>query len=225
MVASMSAIVVVLFGHSPASYAGWFGWGGSSSAERNEVAAPLQQQVKEFDNTPEEEEEILLSTEEESVPLELMDFMEHYEESSQSLRGLEEARLKVGFRRSVDGRVSLLSSTGDWFAVKADMQVPGYLLLRDPEGYLYYLPPSGTGQIQQFDLSDDLMVAQLFANRAWEDVIEPLDAEQEDGKTSPLRMSESDFRHVLSLLEDALAGEEEPLEDMGELGMEEGDRF
>jgi len=35
----------------------------------------------------------------------------------------------VGFKRGADGRVALLSD-GEEFAVKADMQAPGYLLLR-----------------------------------------------------------------------------------------------
>jgi hypothetical protein len=35
---------------------------------------------------------------------------------------------------------------------------------RDEEGYCYYLPPDQAGALAQVDLSDDVVVAQLFAN-------------------------------------------------------------
>lgn len=43
---------------------------------------------------------------------------------------LQEARRSVGFERSPDGRVLLLTEDGEPFQVKADMGVPGMLLLR-----------------------------------------------------------------------------------------------
>jgi hypothetical protein len=43
---------------------------------------------------------------------------------------LQEARRSVGFERSPDGRVLLLTEDGEPFQVKNDMGVPGLLLLR-----------------------------------------------------------------------------------------------
>jgi hypothetical protein len=36
---------------------------------------------------------------------------------------------------------------------------------RDAGGYLYYIPPSDNDSLVQIDLSDDAIVAQLFANQ------------------------------------------------------------
>lgn len=43
---------------------------------------------------------------------------------------LQDARRSVGFERAPDGRVLLLTEDGEPFQVKADMGVPGMLLLR-----------------------------------------------------------------------------------------------
>lgn len=48
---------------------------------------------------------------------------------------LQEARRSVGFERSADGRVLLLTEDGEPFQVKADMGVPGMLLLRWVQGF------------------------------------------------------------------------------------------
>ncbi len=53
-------------------------------------------------------------------------------------------------------------------------QSPGFLLLRDDSGMCFYLPPDESGRLMQIDLSDDMVVAQLFGNSAWLDVMEPL---------------------------------------------------
>ena len=45
----------------------------------------------------------------------------------------------------------------------------------DARGYCYYLPPDPSGRLQQIDLSDDVLVAQLFASGLWEDTLEPLE--------------------------------------------------
>ena len=47
---------------------------------------------------------------------------------------------------------------------------------RDAGGYMYYLPSTESDSLVQIDLSDDAIVAQLFANHAWEELIEPLEA-------------------------------------------------
>ena len=53
-------------------------------------------------------------------------------------------------------------------------QAAGFLLLRGEHGECFYLPPDEGGRLMQIDLSDDMVVAQLFGSGAWEDVMEPL---------------------------------------------------
>lgn len=62
-----------------------------------------------------------------------------------------------------------------------------------------------------------MVVAQLFANGLWEDVIEPLEVEEkgskgDEGRKVPLQMSEGEFRGVLSLVSGGVEQEEEPLQ-------------
>lgn len=104
---------------------------------------------------------------------------------------------------------------------------------RDAGGYLYYLPRDDEGTLQQIDLSDDAIVAQLFANHAWEELVEPLeviaddagpesnksamagpDGEAPTGRLEQLRLSERQFRSVVSLLAGGQELPEEPLEDL-----------
>lgn len=40
---------------------------------------------------------------------------------------------------------------------------------------MYYIPSPDEDSLVQIDLSDDAVVAQLFANHAWEELIEPLE--------------------------------------------------
>lgn len=127
---------------------------------------------------------------------------------------LESARLKVGFKRSLDGRVFLRGrEAGHWFSIKTDAQAPGYVLARDSRsGIVSMLPPDDSGRLMQIDLSDDLVVGQLFGSGAWEDVLERLSAEDGKGAIVPLVLEESDFRNTLSLLEGATGGEEDAFE-------------
>lgn len=126
------------------------------------------------------------------------------------LRKLEEAREKLGFRRTIDGRVMLQSRDGDWFLVKADMKTEGLLLLRDSRGYIFYIAPN-EDLLRQIDLSDDWYVAQLFTSHAWEELLEPVDVRDGD-KVEPLNLTEKEFRNLLSVVEGAEYGEEEDLE-------------
>ncbi|GFR40657.1 hypothetical protein Agub_g1242, partial [Astrephomene gubernaculifera] len=128
-------------------------------------------------------------------------------------------RLKLNFRRDPDGRVSLRSRQGAWFSVRPDMQVPGFLLLRDQSsGAVFFLPPDPEGDgLAQMDLSDDLAVAQLFSNTAWQDVMAPL-SYRDGSEVTQLRMSEGDFRMVASLVEGA---EEEAEEEAGQQQQQE----
>ena len=71
-------------------------------------------------------------------------------------KSLEDYRLKHRFRRGPDGRVWLKSSRGDFYAVRLDMQVPGGLLFRSPNGEVFALQ---TEALQQIDLSSDQVVS------------------------------------------------------------------
>lgn len=132
-------------------------------------------------------------------------------ERNGSGKDLKEARLKVGFRRDESGRVSIKSDEGQWFDVKPDSQAPGFLLLRDVEtGRVSFLPADTSGRLMQIDLSDDMVVGQLFGSGAWEDVMEGLEAEEEgqEGRVIPFVMEEEEFRNTFSLLVDST---EEPM--------------
>lgn len=82
--------------------------------------------------------------------------------------------------------------------------------------------------LQQIDLSDDAVVAQLFANHAWEELVEPLEivadgpqgpqanssSDGEMGRLEQLRMTEREFRSVVSLVAGSQELPEEPLEQL-----------
>eukprot|EP00879_Flechtneria_rotunda_P020294 GHRR01021342.1.p1 GENE.GHRR01021342.1~~GHRR01021342.1.p1 ORF type:complete len:192 (+),score=67.69 GHRR01021342.1:211-786(+) len=81
----------------------------------------------------EEEEEPIdeYITEQVALPPELLQFMEMLEKGAvKDVKKLQEARRTVGFDRSADGRVFLYTEDGEPFQVRADMGVPGMLLLR-----------------------------------------------------------------------------------------------
>jgi hypothetical protein len=170
-------------------------------------------------------------SEEVANPPDLPDFLALHSSGKavkMSASALEAARLKVGFSRAPTGRVSLLATGGAFgadaakraerFEVRADMGAPGFLLLRDESGGCWYLPPDPSGELAQIDLSDDAVVAQLFANHVWEDLIEPLDISEgaagggggggggqgeQQQQIRQLRLSEGEFRAVLSLVRGA----------------------
>lgn len=112
---------------------------------------------------------------------------------------------------------------------------------------MWFLPPDESGRLQQIDLSDDMIVGELFSSGAWFDVKEALYTAQvrvgrhrgveggvwrhrsllllvaalaaheaarapclpsatsqgSKGSSQPLRMSEEEFRDVVSLLDGA----------------------
>lgn len=137
---------------------------------------------------------------------ELKDLLSLLEKGAPKASELEAARAKVGFQRAVDGRVSLKGpSDRHWYSIKNDMQSPGFILARDQNtGRVYFLPPDESGRLMQIDLSDDVVVGQLFGSGAWQDVLELLKAEDVSGNIVPLVLDESEFRNTLSLLEDAV---------------------
>ena len=91
-------------------------------------------------------------------------------------------------------------------------------------GYCYYLPTDPQNALKQIDLSDDLVVAQLFANHLWEDLIEPLEVEEQGSgmfkgpggkaKVVQLQLTEREFRGVLSLVDGGELQPEEALDAM-----------
>lgn len=104
---------------------------------------------------------------------------------------------------------------------------------RDAGGYCYYLPRDDDSVLQQIDLSDDAVVAQLFANHAWEELVEPLEVVADDvdlqqnlenssqdgsqgpvGRLEQLRLSERQFRSVVSLIAGGQELPEEALEQL-----------
>lgn len=111
----------------------------------------------------------------------------------------EELRARYGLRRGYDGRVSLRSKAGDWFAARLDMEVPGAVLLRDPKGGVYALETDGLAQV---DLSDDFVVFMMFADGDWEAEMQPVEVDDGGGKVAQLNMSEKEFREVVGILRD-----------------------
>ncbi len=98
----------------------------------------------------------------------------------------------------------------------ATVQVPGFLLLRDANnGTIFFLPPADEYDgLQQLDLSDDVVVAELFSNTAWQDVMAPVSVRAGDSSDlQPLKLSERDFRQAVSLLADAEEPEDEEEEE------------
>ncbi len=51
----------------------------------------------------------------------------------------DELRRDAQFRRDYDGRVWVQSRAGEWWEVRLDAQVPGTLLLRDPQGFVHFI--------------------------------------------------------------------------------------
>jgi hypothetical protein len=49
-------------------------------------------------------------------------------------------------RRGLDGRVQLRHADGRWFSVRLDMEVPGALLLRAPDGAVFAVETDGLPQ-------------------------------------------------------------------------------
>ncbi|KAG2436833.1 hypothetical protein HXX76_006355 [Chlamydomonas incerta] len=138
---------------------------------------------------------------------ELRTFVDHVLNNKFKPEQYQAERLKMNFRRDLDGRVSLRNRQGQWFSVRPDLQVPGFLLMRDVSGGVFFLPPDADGDgLAQLDLSDDVVVAELFYSSAWQDVMAPLSYRDTDGSVKQLKLTEQEFRNVVSLVE----GAEEP---------------
>lgn len=110
---------------------------------------------------------------------------------------IDKRRLEFGFRRDYDGTVYLLSrGTGKWYQVKADALIPGTLLLRDPDNFVYFI---SFNNVQQIDLSDDEAISALVGDGAWEGALQPVPGRDDVGNIADVVMDEETFRTIISL--------------------------
>ncbi len=58
-------------------------------------------------------------------------------------------REESGFRREYDGHVWLRSTDGNWLEVRTDAKMPGTVLLRDKDGYVYFITYPGAQQVRR----------------------------------------------------------------------------
>eukprot|EP00879_Flechtneria_rotunda_P005346 GHRR01005633.1.p1 GENE.GHRR01005633.1~~GHRR01005633.1.p1 ORF type:complete len:241 (+),score=116.03 GHRR01005633.1:253-975(+) len=116
---------------------------------------------------------------------------------SLSNKEVDQQRRKSGILRAYDGHVAVKNKfTNAWTDLKCDMRAPGLLLLREPNGKVYFL---GYGGVMQVDLSDDQVVAAIAADD-WENTLKPVQAVLEDGSTEVLELSREDFYQLVSLV-------------------------
>eukprot|EP00798_Chlamydomonas_sp_ICE-L_P018531 gene18534-25037_t len=108
---------------------------------------------------------------------------------AEDARDIMALRREARFLRDLDGVVWVMDNNGGWSEVKLDAQVPGSVLLRDPDGFVYYMgveqeqqvagsvllrDPAGfvyymgVEQEQQVDLTDDEVVAAVFGDGTWQ---------------------------------------------------------
>ncbi|KAG2487610.1 hypothetical protein HYH03_013749 [Edaphochlamys debaryana] len=114
---------------------------------------------------------------------------------------VERFRAAKNFRRRADGRVFLKSPAGEgWMETKLDGYVEGSLLLLDPEGLVYYLVSE---DLKQIDLSNDQLVAQLFADGSWDGIKMPLYTQVTDVGLQHVRMTPQQFRSIFTVLRQA----------------------
>lgn len=110
---------------------------------------------------------------------------------------IDKRRLEFGFRRDYDGTVWLLSrASGSAYQAKCDALIPGTLLLRDPNDFVYYI---SFNNVQQIDLSDDEAVSALVGDGLWEANLQPVPGRNEDGALVDVKMDEQTFRELISL--------------------------
>lgn len=89
------------------------------------------------------------------------------------------------------------SKSGEWHTTRLDMEVPGAVLLRDGKGNVFALETEGLVQV---DLSDDFVLFMMFADGEWESEMQPVDVEDEAGKTKQLALTDKEFREVIGIL-------------------------
>eukprot|EP00877_Chromochloris_zofingiensis_P007904 jgi/Chrzof1/3367/Cz12g22160.t1 len=120
---------------------------------------------------------------------------------------IDKHRIEMNFRRAYDGHVALVSKkNGQYLDVKCDMQVPGTVLFRAPNGQVYYI---AYASLKQVDLSDDQVVSAL-AQDDWEQNLQPIQSVDDKGKVSPLELTREGFYQLLSIVGAAEDGEGQP---------------
>jgi len=72
------------------------------------------------------------------------------------------------------------------------------VLLRAPDGAISFI---SFAALQQVDLTDDDVVAALFAGGSWERAAQALQAREADGTLAPVRLDADTFRDIVSVLE------------------------
>mmetsp|Transcript_6776 Transcript_6776/g.18187 ORF Transcript_6776/g.18187 Transcript_6776/m.18187 type:complete len:154 (+) Transcript_6776:111-572(+) len=112
-------------------------------------------------------------------------------------RDIDSLRAEAQFRREYDGHVWVRARSGDWWEARLDAQVPGTVLLRNPEGYVYFLNLN----IQQIDLTDDYVMAAVFGDGSWEANVQRVQAKDDaSGEPVDLQMPMDAFRDLISLM-------------------------
>eukprot|EP00882_Tetradesmus_deserticola_P014494 GHRQ01015414.1.p1 GENE.GHRQ01015414.1~~GHRQ01015414.1.p1 ORF type:complete len:159 (+),score=80.80 GHRQ01015414.1:68-478(+) len=111
---------------------------------------------------------------------------------------IDALRDEAGFRRSYDGHVQLLTREGEPVELRLDAKVPGTVLMRDKDSYVYFIT---INNIQQIDLTDDYVVMALFGDGAWQDSMQRLTAKDDAGKLVDVMLDQDSFRDLISVME------------------------
>lgn len=110
---------------------------------------------------------------------------------------IDDLRAEARFRRDYDGHLFVQAKDGSWFDVRLDAQIPGTLLLRDPDSFIYFM----TLNIQQIDLTDDYVVVSIFGDGTWESILQKVQGKDDDGAMVDARMDQESFRDLVSIME------------------------
>lgn len=106
-------------------------------------------------------------------------------------------RLEAGFKREYDGHVWLRTREGQWVEIRLDAKVPGTVLFRDKQDYVWFIT---FNNIQQIDLTDDYVVIALFGDGSWEDEKQPIQVTDDDGRLVHAQLDQDSFREMISVL-------------------------
>jgi len=116
--------------------------------------------------------------------------------SAEDRKEIADLRAEAQFRREYDGRVWVLTQSGEWWEVRSDPQVAGTLLMRDPQGYVHSI----TLGLQQIDLTDDYVVVALFGDGSWQQQAQRVQAKNDDGEIVDAQLTQEAFRDLISLI-------------------------
>eukprot|EP00955_Chlamydomonas_euryale_P045550 353182-Chlamydomonas_euryale.AAC.42 len=128
---------------------------------------------------------------------------------------IDELRAEAKFRRDYDGhvfvqipvvaqvlkmectRAFVQAKDGSWFEARLDAQIPGTLLLRDPDNFVYFINLN----IQQIDLTDDYVVVSIFGDGSWESTLQKVQGKDDNGVLIDARFDQEAFRDLISIME------------------------